>query len=120
MTPAIERLVAALEEGITDEEQLILGWLSNHVPQRVIATWLNVSYAAATQRIWRLRERLRETLIRYSLRTTATERRELDRFFRRAGVAYADILGAEPKSRRGQIDGGASDEERTLTDNSNE
>jgi DNA-directed RNA polymerase specialized sigma24 family protein len=100
MTPAIERLVTTLDDGITDEERVILGWLSNQVPQRLIATWLGTTYAATTQRIWRLRERLREMLIRHSLQTTAIERRELDRFFRRAGVGYVDTLTRPRASRR--------------------
>ena len=89
ITPAIDRLASALDEGLTAEERLILGWLSNHVPQRIIAEWLGMSYAGATQRIWRLRERMREMLMRHSVRTTAVERRELDRFFRRAGVPWS-------------------------------
>lgn len=84
ISPVLERLVSAFDEGITDEERTILGWLGRHVSQREIADWLGVSYAAATRRIWRLRERLREAAIRYADSLDLAERRELMRFFRRS------------------------------------
>lgn len=84
ISPVLERLVSAFEEGITDEERMILAWLGHRVSQREIADWLEVSYAAATRRIWRLRERLREAAIRYADSLDLAERRELVRFFRRS------------------------------------
>lgn len=85
LSPALERLARRLAGELDDIETRMLVWLSHYVPQREIAEWLGLSYAAATQRIWRLRERLRTAAMRYADDVDSRERRELERFFRRVG-----------------------------------
>ncbi len=83
LPPALERLASALDEGLTEDERTMLAWLSHFVPQRQIGDWLGLSYAAVTQRLWRLRERLREAALAYSNGLSREERHELAAFFRR-------------------------------------
>jgi DNA-directed RNA polymerase specialized sigma24 family protein len=39
---ALERLASMVEEGLSDEEELMLSWVSRWVPQRQIAEWLGI------------------------------------------------------------------------------
>jgi hypothetical protein len=78
-------LSTLLEEGLTDDERRILVWLGNYVSQRDICAWLGVSYAAGTQRIWRLRARLRLAAHKHLRAFHPREQLELARFFRRGG-----------------------------------
>lgn len=106
-TPALARLARMLEEGLSDDERRILAWLSNYVSQRDICTWLGISYAAGTQRIWRLRERLRGAARRYAKSYAPREQLELERFFRR-------VDDGAPRRRRtatqADVYGGSDDE----------
>ena len=83
---ALARLAVALDDRLSDSERLLLVWVSHHVPHRQIARWLDISYAAAAQRIWRLRERLRRAALEHAAGASADDRAELERFFRRAGI----------------------------------
>jgi len=98
---AVERLASMIEEGLSKEERLILESLSNFVAQREICQWLGVSYAAGTQRIWRLRERLRQTAMTYADHFDQHEREELQTFLRR----FLDPSASE-QSGRGTPRGG--------------
>jgi hypothetical protein len=103
---ALRRLSTMLDEGISEEERRILAWLSNYVSQRDICSWLGVSYAAGTQRIWRLRERLRTAAKRHASAFSLRDQLELTRFFQRSGYQVQpparSIGNAEP--------GGGSDD----------
>jgi hypothetical protein len=79
---ALTRLSTRLASEVTAEERQILVWLSNYVPQREICNWLGTSYAAGTQRIWRLRERLRVAARQYAKSLGPQEQAELARLFR--------------------------------------
>ena len=79
----IERVVSMMEEGLAQEEQWILDALSSFVPQREICEWFGWSYTAGTQRIWRLRDRLRRTAISYADHFSQQEFAEVDAFFGR-------------------------------------
>ena len=70
----------------TAEERDILAWLADYVPQREIARWLGTTHGAMRVRVHRLRERLRRDAQRFGTTLEPAERRELDRFLRRAGV----------------------------------
>lgn len=100
LAPVLERLVSAFDEGTTEEERLILQWISDFTSQREIAAWLGVSYAAATQRIRRLRERLREAAARYARALDGAEQRELQQYFRRWSFVY-DV----PRSKGAAVGG---------------
>ena len=88
----------------------MLVWVSHHVPQREIAAWLGVSYAAAAQRICRLRQRLRASAARYVATLPAAERDEIARFLRRAMRAGASDDSSDPPAR--DAPQGAPEEER--------
>lgn len=110
LPPAILRLATMLDEGISDEERRILTWLSNLVPQRDICEWLGTSYAAGTQRIWRLRERLRSAAKQHATHFDAHQQIELDRFFRRlerSGQLQAGGRRRSEPSTKGEFDDGA-------------
>jgi DNA-directed RNA polymerase specialized sigma24 family protein len=94
----LQRLVSTIDEGLSEDERLILYALGQYLPQRVIAEWLGVSYAAATQRIWRLRERLREEILRIASSLRGAEQRELLGYFRRWEVLY-EPPGLAPSER---------------------
>ena len=88
-SPAIDRLARAVEQGLSDDERLLLAWLAARVPQRQIAAWLGVGHGAVRVRVTRLRARLRDSALRHAYRLDGEERRELDRFFRRIDIAVA-------------------------------
>lgn len=79
----VERLGTMVEEGLTEEEEMIMSWVSHNVSQADMAEWLGVTPGAVRTRVWRLRARLKETSERYAAAFTGRERRELDDLFRR-------------------------------------
>ncbi|MEJ7811486.1 MAG: hypothetical protein WKG32_13825 [Gemmatimonadaceae bacterium] len=94
LSPALERLSTMLGEGLTEEERRLLGWVGNYVPLREIALWLGVSYAAAAQRVWRLRERLRVVGTEHTMAQDGAEGAELRRFVRCTSVMGAHAAAA--------------------------
>jgi RNA polymerase sigma factor (sigma-70 family) len=96
LSPAVERLARAIEQGLSDDERLLLAWLGARVPQRQIAAWLGVSHGALRVRVTRLRARLRDAALRYAYRLDGADRRELDRFFRRIDIAAPAASAAPP------------------------
>ena len=93
-------LSAAIREMTTDEERLLLTWLAERVSHRMIATWLGVSYDAATKRIWRLCRKLRAAAVRHVGALAPEERAEVERFFRRAGVLPPLVAAVSPAAAR--------------------
>jgi DNA-directed RNA polymerase specialized sigma24 family protein len=99
---ARRRLGAALMVELSEEEQCIIGWVAEAVPYRQIAAWLNASYDATSKRIWRLCRRLRQLGPVHASRFSAAERAELERFFRRVGVADTPASAAAAGRRGGE------------------
>ena len=93
LSPAIERLALALEQGLTDDERQLLAWLGARVPQREIAVWLGVTHGAMRVRVTRLRARLRDAALRHAFRLEGWERAEIARFFRRAEIEIPAAAG---------------------------
>jgi RNA polymerase sigma factor (sigma-70 family) len=87
LSPALERLAAALEAPLSEDERLLAVWMSHCAPQRDIAVWLGIAYKAAAKRIERLRERLQLAALRHVETTEGEERRELLTFLGRASLA---------------------------------
>lgn len=87
LSPALERLAAALERALDDNERLLVVWMSNCAPPRDIARWLGIAYKAAAKRIERLRERLQTVALRHLETTDGDERRDLLGFLGRASLA---------------------------------
>ena len=112
VAPALARLAAALEGGMTDAERQLLRWMASHVPQSLVAEWLGISQGAAALRMWRLRGRLREAAVRYAAGLGADERRELLRFFRRAPT----VPGAMLRELEALADGGGDGGEQETTE----
>jgi DNA-directed RNA polymerase specialized sigma24 family protein len=71
---------------LTSEEMTMMVGVGRHVPLRDVAEQLGVTYGAARVRLHRLRERFRKLAIEYVGALKSDERREIERFFRRAEV----------------------------------
>jgi DNA-directed RNA polymerase specialized sigma24 family protein len=99
---ALERLASMIEEGLSEEEELILSWVSRWVPQSDIADWLGITHGAARNRIMRLRARLKEVALQHAATFTGRERLELADFFRRTFATARDVNGnrTEPGGTR--------------------
>jgi len=95
---ALERLASLVEEGLTEEEELILSWVSRWVPQSDIAEWLGITHGAARNRVMRLRTRLKEVALQHAATFTGQERRELAEFFRRTFATARDTEGNRTES----------------------
>jgi DNA-directed RNA polymerase specialized sigma24 family protein len=87
LSPALQHLAAALEAPLTDEERLLVVWMSRLVPHADVAAWLGISPKAAAKRIERLRERLQLAAFTYLERVDDEERGELLGFLDRAALA---------------------------------
>ena len=94
LSPVLERLARMLDDGLTEDERLLLVWVGNWVPQSEIAAWLGITHGAARNRIMRLREHLKQSVVRAALNFTEAERAELQSFFRRASRISRRTPGA--------------------------
>ena len=74
-----------------DELVLMIG-VSRHVPLRDVAKQLGISYAAARVRVHRLRERFRTLVLQHVASLDPKEKREVERFLRRAGICLESRL----------------------------
>ena len=98
---AIERLASMIEEGLSDEEEMLLSWVSRWVPQSEIAEWLGISHGAVRNRVMRLRARLKEVALRHLASFTGDERDELADFFRRTFANSRQVPGTRTGTDRG-------------------
>lgn len=87
LSPTLERLACALEAPLTDEERLLVVWMSRLVPHADVAAWLGIAPKTAAKRIERLRERLQLAAFTYLEHVEEGERRELLAFLDRAALA---------------------------------
>ena len=101
LSPALRRLAAALEAPLTDEERLLVVWMSRLVPHPEIAAWLGIARKTAAKRIERLRERLQLAAFAYLERVDGDERRELLIFLDRAALASKPAARLEAARRVG-------------------
>jgi hypothetical protein len=81
---ALQRLARELRAGLRDDERAMLDWVSEGIPRRTIAKWLGLEHDVCAKRIWRLCQRLRADATARSRGYDPSERREIDRFLRRA------------------------------------
>jgi DNA-directed RNA polymerase specialized sigma24 family protein len=93
MQSAIEKLAAKSALALTTVEASLMVGLSRHIPLRELAAQAGISYGAARVRVHRLRERMVKLAIQHLATLQADERREIERFLRRAGV----YLGPEDR-----------------------
>jgi RNA polymerase sigma factor (sigma-70 family) len=87
LSPAIARLAHVIDAELSTTERQMLTWVSNNVPMREIASWLEISYAAAKVRLSRTRSRMRQRALRHVNECEGGERAELLDFFRRSAGA---------------------------------
>ena len=71
-----------------DDLTMMIG-VSHHVPLRDLAAQAGITYGAARVRVHRLRERFRRLVLQHVEELDAGERREVERFLRRAGIGLA-------------------------------
>jgi RNA polymerase sigma factor (sigma-70 family) len=83
---AIEKLAARSAQLLNDVELSLMIGLSHHVPLRELAEQADISYGAARVRVHRLRERFHKLAVQHVAALDGDERREMLRFFRRAGI----------------------------------
>lgn len=95
----VTRLAQLLSERLSDEEQQMLAWVAEGVPQRVIADWLGINREAAKKRIARLCRRLRGAAAVLRVDLPPETRREIDRVLHRAGEERADSHLGESHDR---------------------
>jgi RNA polymerase sigma factor (sigma-70 family) len=88
---ALERLASMVEEGLSDDEELILSWVSRWVPQRQIAQWLGISHGAVRNRVMRLRARLKDVALHHAVSFVGRDRDALAAFFRRTLGTGRDV-----------------------------
>lgn len=91
----VERLGASAALAFSPEERTLLVGVSRGVPIRVMAEQLGIEYGTARVRVHRTRERLRKLAAGYVATLEGEERREVERFFRRAGVNLAPTRAAK-------------------------
>jgi RNA polymerase sigma factor (sigma-70 family) len=95
----IAGLAARSAQLLSREEMVMLVCVSRHVPLREIAGQLGISYVAARVRLHRLRERFRKMAIEHVSSLKTDERRELERFFRRAEVSLSRGVVAKQQGK---------------------
>jgi DNA-directed RNA polymerase specialized sigma24 family protein len=92
-TPAT-RFARTLSAHLSTDEQQMLAWVAEGVPQRMIAEWSGISREAAKKRIARLCRRLRAAAPAAAAGLPSAERREIDRLLRRASAPMNPHSGA--------------------------
>ncbi len=102
LSPALQRLAAALEAPLNEDERLLVVWMSRLVPHAEIAGWLGVPPKTAAKRIERLRDRLQLAAFAYLERVGGDERRELLDFLDRAALAPKAAARLEAAHRVGE------------------
>jgi hypothetical protein len=96
LSPVLQRLVSAFEDGVTPEEHTLLRWLGGQISYTMIADWLGISRPAAVSRIQRLRVRLIKSALRFGAALDGNDRVEFLQFLRRTGaVGEEQILALE-------------------------
>lgn len=83
---AIAKLAHKSASELTREEITMMVGIGRHVPLRDLAEQIGLTYGAARVRLSRLRERFLKLAIQYIATLEPREKRELERFFRRADV----------------------------------
>lgn len=95
MRDAIEKLAQCSAMALTDADRALMAGVSARSTLREIAEHMGISHGAARVRVHRLRERMMTLARQHVAALQPAERRELMRFFRRAGV-YLEEAAATP------------------------
>ncbi|MGQ0715338.1 MAG: RNA polymerase sigma factor [Gemmatimonadaceae bacterium] len=101
---SLERLVSAMEEGLSDGERQLLSWIAQRTSFTTIAEWLGEPRSTVVSRVSRLRVRLLETAYRYTWWLDHAGHAEVLRFFRRTGVFRDEELDTLEQRRATSVD----------------
>ena len=88
----LEKLVTALDAHLDLGERTLLSWMGQRVPYATMAKWLGITRTAIIKRATRLRIRLLGVAFQFAHTLSRDDRRDLVRFFRRAGALDAVSL----------------------------
>jgi hypothetical protein len=91
---AIKKLADRSASELTDDELFLLIGVGRRIPLRELGEQLGITHVAARARVSRLRERFIRLAIQYVNTLEPAEKREIERFFRRADIR----LDAPPAS----------------------
>jgi DNA-directed RNA polymerase specialized sigma24 family protein len=83
---AIAKLASKSASELTADEMTMMVRVGHHVPLRDVADQLGIGYGAARVRLHRLRDRFRKLAAGYVATLKPEEKREIERFFRRADL----------------------------------
>ena len=86
VSAAIVRLAEKSATALNRDDMIMMIAVGRHMPLRDIADQLGISYGAARVRLHRLRARFGKLAVEYVQTLKSDERREIERFFRRAEV----------------------------------
>jgi RNA polymerase sigma factor (sigma-70 family) len=89
---AITKLAERSARELTVEEKIMMVAVGRHVPLRDVADQLGITYGAARVRLHRLRERFKKLANQYVVTLKPDEKREIERFLRRAQVRSIEPL----------------------------
>ena len=92
---AIAKLATRSAAELRGDELTMMIAVGRHVPLRDVAEQLGISYAAARVRLHRLRARFIKLATQFVSMLDANERREIERFFRRAEVPLGIAAASE-------------------------
>lgn len=81
LRPGVRRLGAMLDEELDPEEWCVVSWVSENVPQRLIAAWMGMPYDAFRKHLQRLREKLADALEVRAATFTTEEQRDVRHLF---------------------------------------
>ena len=98
---AIAKLAAKSAGELSQEEIIMIVGVGRHIPLRDLAEQLGMTYGAARVRLSRLRERFLKLAIQYVGSLASTEKREIERFFRRADIRLETMVGREEPTESG-------------------
>jgi DNA-directed RNA polymerase specialized sigma24 family protein len=104
VAPGLARLAVLLDASLSSEDRLLATWLSHHVPQQEIASWLGVGYDTTCKRIRWLRARLQLAAAQLVDQLDPAERHEVMTFLRRVTVTATGRGGIEPPKPRRTVD----------------
>jgi RNA polymerase sigma factor (sigma-70 family) len=99
---AIAKLAQTLAHELTKDEMIMIVGVGRHLPLRDMAEQLGITYGTARVRLHRLRERFRKLATQYVVSLKPHERREVERFFRRAQLRLT--CGSEEKPEQSVIE----------------
>lgn len=100
---AIKKLADQSASELSREELILMIGVGRRIPLRDLAEQLGLSHGAIRVRVSRLRERFLRLAIQYVATLDPPEKREIERFFRRADVRI-DGHSVDPVVNKGDVD----------------